>query len=545
MTSIVDILTTFYNAIKTKFATKEDVKQPDYIQNDSTAADYIKNRPFYTEPININITWDGNTTGLTASSKNHYYKVSDLVFTLEQFEAMTFTDNSGSEYLIGSGFIINGNHVLSYGDSGPVIATIDNAGGIPGGWSDIFPEAGVYFPASGWVVSLKGTAENIVKLDNKFLDLSDYSTKTDLSDKMDKSNPTGTGSFSLNRKADTTVGDYSFAEGCNNEASGNYSHAEGFETTASSDYSHAEGMGTKAASFNQHVQGTYNIVDAAYADIIGNGAGDAYRSNAATVDWSGNTWYAGDVYVGSTSGTNKDEGSKKLATEEYVDSKQVQQDWNQNDDTQPDYVKNRPFYTGNPVETVIVEESTVSFTDGGGGLYVAESPPTFEATVGEIYNVRWDGTVYECTCVDFNGAPVIGNLSIVGAGSDTGEPFIIALDNWLTQILTADTSASHTFFISGIIPEVIKIDRKYLPKAAFITYDLNTNTYSSDLTNYELYKIMLDGGQVVFYNQPENSYYYLTKWVKKSSGEIYLTFGVLNFRLSLRANGTIEAAPLE
>ena len=62
MTSIVDILTTFYNAIKTKFATKEDVKQPDYIQNDSTAADYIKNRPFYSEPTNIDIIWNGNTT---------------------------------------------------------------------------------------------------------------------------------------------------------------------------------------------------------------------------------------------------------------------------------------------------------------------------------------------------------------------------------------------------------------------------------------------------------------------------------------------------
>ena len=37
-------------------------------------------------------------------------------------------------------------------------------------------------------------------------------------------------------------------------------------------------------------------------------------------DWNGNAWYAGDVYVGSTSGTNKDEGSKKLATEEYVNS---------------------------------------------------------------------------------------------------------------------------------------------------------------------------------------------------------------------------------
>lgn len=29
-----------------------------------------------------------------------------------------------------------------------------------------------------------------------------------------------------------------------------------------------------------------------------------------------------------------------------------QPDWNQNDETAPDYVKNRPFYTDDPVETV-------------------------------------------------------------------------------------------------------------------------------------------------------------------------------------------------
>jgi hypothetical protein len=41
--------------------------------------------------------------------------------------------------------------------------------------------------------------------------------------------------------------------------------------------------------------------------------------NAFAVDENGEGWFCDDVYVGSTSGTNKDEGSKKLATEEYVD----------------------------------------------------------------------------------------------------------------------------------------------------------------------------------------------------------------------------------
>ena len=105
-------------------------------------------------------------------------------------------------------------------------------------------------------------------------------------------------------------------------ASGEDSHAEGYNTTASGINSHAEGSWTKALSSNQHVQGKYNIEDSSgvYADVIGNGASSSKRSNAVTVDWSGNAWYAGNVYVGSTSGTNKDGGSKKLATEEYVNN---------------------------------------------------------------------------------------------------------------------------------------------------------------------------------------------------------------------------------
>ena len=141
----------------------------------------------------------------------------------------------------------------------------------------------------------------------------------------------------------------------------------------------------------------------------------------------------------------------------------VQPDWNQNDDTQPDYVKNRPFYTGNPVETVLVEESTVTFAENN-GLYMAEIRSTFEATVGETYKVSWDGTTYECTCVDFHNIPVIGNLSIVGGGSDTGEPFLMVVPgSGEITIGSTDTSASHTFSISATVVPVVKIDEKYLP----------------------------------------------------------------------------------
>ena len=114
------------------------------------------------------------------------------------------------------------------------------------------------------------------------------------------------------------------AEGIGTIASGIASHSEGDSTTASGDVSHAEGSYVIANHKSQHVQGEYNIADDStadatergnYAHIVGNGTSIDARSNAHTLDWSGNAWFAGDVYVGSTSGTNKDEGSKKLIKE--------------------------------------------------------------------------------------------------------------------------------------------------------------------------------------------------------------------------------------
>ena len=98
-----------------------------------------------------------------------------------------------------------------------------------------------------------------------------------------KENPVFTGSFSQNRKESSQVGDYSHAEGYNTTASGYGSHAEGYYTKNSGDYS--------------HVQGQYNIddTDGKYAHIVGNGTSDTARSNAHTLDWVGNAWYAGTV----------------------------------------------------------------------------------------------------------------------------------------------------------------------------------------------------------------------------------------------------------
>lgn len=140
----------------------------------------------------------------------------------------------------------------------------------------------------------------------------------------------------------------------------------------------------------------------------------------------------------------------------------VQSDWNQNDSTAADYIKNRPFYTGDTVETVLVQETTVPFS-GSDGLYSAQIQSNFEATVGETYKVSWDGATYECVCVDFRSVLFIGNLSIAFGGSDTGEPFLMGINNGSgIGIYTKDTSASHTISISWSIAEVTQIPDKYI-----------------------------------------------------------------------------------
>ena len=116
----------------------------------------------------------------------------------------------------------------------------------------------------------------------------------------------------------TASGDFSHAEGNTTIASGDNSHAEGDSTTASGSNSHAEGFYTKASSECQHVQGKFNIEDTAnkYAHIVGNGKYDNTRSNAHTLDWNGNAWFAGKLSQEGTPTEDKD-----LVTKKYVADK--------------------------------------------------------------------------------------------------------------------------------------------------------------------------------------------------------------------------------
>ena len=126
---------------------------------------------------------------------------------------------------------------------------------------------------------------------------------------------TASGGISHAEGSGTTASGYiSHAEGWITTASGEGSHAEGIHAIASGYISHAEGGSTIASGKFQHVQGLHNIEDTnnRYAHIVGNGEDGENRSNAHTLDWDGNAWFAGDVYVGGTS--QDDENATKLSS---------------------------------------------------------------------------------------------------------------------------------------------------------------------------------------------------------------------------------------
>ncbi len=131
----------------------------------------------------------------------------------------------------------------------------------------------------------------------------------------------GDSSFSLGSST-TASGNASFSSGTGTIAQGTNSCAQGYSAEARGTGSHAEGYYTVSGSEYQHVSGKLNIIDNEnkYAFIIGNGDSrispetgwtEFNRSNAYTLDWEGNGWYAGRIEADAIILRSSTEGSSK------------------------------------------------------------------------------------------------------------------------------------------------------------------------------------------------------------------------------------------
>lgn len=240
------------------------------------------------------------------------------------------------------------------------------------------------------------------------------------------------------------LGNAAFAANMETEASGQAAFAAGFGTEAIGKNSFAEGNRTIANGENQHVQGKFNVKDTAnkYAHIVGNGMTDAKRANAHTLDWDGNAWFKGDVYVG---GDDQSKG-EKLVTKSELDAAVAAGGGGSGEggggglptggDPNMMLVTDADGNAKWEARTHWKEEGGIDILpemtlEGEDGDFSILEPFANEIVVGETYTVTYNGTDYTCTAFPLQegeGAPImpsVGNQTVIG-GEDTGEPFFIA-----------------------------------------------------------------------------------------------------------------------
>ena len=117
--------------------------------------------------------------------------------------------------------------------------------------------------------------------------------------------------------------------------------------------------------------------------------------------------------------------------------------------------------------TTLLEEQELAFAlMGDAGQYAASLTEAFEIVEGQTYTVSWDGTEYECVCSVLDSMLAFGNLSIAGAGDDTGEPFTYGYNTkQATGVFgTTDTAASHTISVKRTGEIVTPMAEEFLPE---------------------------------------------------------------------------------
>ena len=111
--------------------------------------------------------------------------------------------------------------------------------------------------------------------------------------------------------------------------------------------------------------------------------------------------------------------------------------------------------------TTLMEEQEVAFDDG---MALLLNP--FVVAVGQTYTVNWDGAEYECVGFAMGeDAYAFGNLSILGIGYDTGEPFFYGYNKGAAagSFNTLDTSASHIISVKTTAEAITPMAEEFLP----------------------------------------------------------------------------------
>lgn len=243
--------------------------------------------------------------------------------------------------------------------------------------------------------------------------------------KADKANPVFTGSISLGRKANTSVGNRSFAVGNDVEASGadshvegrfskatgDIAHAEGLTTTASASYTHAEGSNTTASSGGAHAEGMFSTA----SGMASHSQGYKTIANANFMSASGIYNKQADIYPAWVAGTSYEVGDRvTMLGAMYLECKTANSDetFDFNKWEEIDFSSDTLFVIGNGVDEN--HRSNAMQIDLHGN----------ERLAGDLYvNCNPDSTGGDKVATDKNKADIIitsasGSIASISDGAD-------------------------------------------------------------------------------------------------------------------------------
>ena len=261
--------------------------------------------------------------------------------------------------------------------------------------------------------------------------------------------------------------------------SGAYNVARGYACEARGRYTIADGSHGNVSGRPQETFGQFNIPDGTqkYIAIAGNGTDNDHRSNAYMLDYDGNAYFSGNVKIGGTPSDDND-----AATKAYVDAhsgSNKQDDWNQNDTTAADYIKNRPgAYMGD--ETIYDGTPTTALASGSNRVMLS---PAFTLTVGNAYRVTFNGTAYVLTAQDKTAevnAIILGELTSDNKLDFTNYPFLILQMGQYAGLLT-ETAGTYTLKVESLGTVVVPLDSRFMP-AGYATEAFVTNAIAGYAT---------------------------------------------------------------
>lgn len=181
----------------------------------------------------------------------------------------------------------------------------------------------------------------------------------------------------------------------------------------------------------------------------------------------------------------------------------VQADYNQNDSTAADYIKNRPFYAGGTDYTLIRNNAVYEQNSDMNNIYIT---PLFDSEedmvqlpLKDTINVNWGGKIYTCQMKMIEDAAVFGNAHLFDNSQvDNGDPFVILAESdgsiMILYILGVKNEQDEQNTFSIVVKDanyVKKISSKFLPSAKEMiaaeeeagTFSVPKPSNSTDLTD--------------------------------------------------------------